>query len=483
MSRARKALGALGLAAVLGAGALAGCGGPDLDPACSAPGHMRCDGDTIVTCTGEDTTRRDCSAEGLSCAYVDSATGISCVADACALVGPLGRCVGDAVDHCTGGTLTETACPDGQACAYLDDTAGYGCRAVAEPSMVSGEIHYEDRPQTGRGPVGDLRPLPVRGATVTVVDDASQQVLATVTTADNGGYLARFTATPGQMVHITAVTKSSFKGRPITVTTNPTMVHGFGSPSFPAAEASTVDLLVTDASHESEAFNVFDQAVIIMDTLTRDIGVTAPVALRLRWARGSNDGTYFDGQSVHLLGAASDDDGYDDTVICHETGHYVEQTVGHSDSPGGSHDGQPTDPRLAWSEGFATFWGQSALGQPVYSDSNAGGGYFDNIDTETFRATGTGMTQPVSERMVSQILWDMGDKPAPDDDLLTTSSFADVNGVQKSYLHATTLRAVGTAGVDLVDFLDGWFVLQGLTTCAAMRDLVVTTHNFPYDFA
>jgi len=472
------------LAGVLGLAALtAGCGGSDLDPACSAPSGQRCAGDTVVTCVDQAVTERDCGAEGLECGYVDTTTGVTCVAEACAFVGPLGRCVGDTLTRCTDGDIDETTCGDGEECAYVDDVTGYGCRAAAEPAVVSGEIRYEDRPQTGRGPVGDIRLQPVRGAVVTVIDDATMTVLATVTTADNGSYVARYTAAAGAMVHVTAVAKSAFAGRPITVTTNTTAVHGFGSPSFASAAETTLDLVITDASGEAEAFNVLDIAVVSMDALTRDIGVAAPVPLRLRWIRGSNDGTYFDGSSIHLLGASSDDDGYDDTVIAHEIGHYVERTVGRSDSPGGGHNGAPTDPRLAWSEGYSTYWAQSTLGQPVYSDSNSGGGFFDNIDTENTRATGTGLSQQVSEAMVSQILWDMGDVGAPDDDMVTSSNHVEVNSVQKAYLKGTTLRAAGTAGVDLVDFLDGWFVTRGLATCGAVRDLVVTKHNFPYDFA
>ena len=466
----------------IAAAALAGCS-DELDPACSAPGGQRCDGNTVVTCVGEDVTRTECGGATGECGYVDSATGYSCVAEACALVGPLGRCVGDTLARCTDGELTETACAAGEVCAYVDDATGYGCRAATEPMSVRGEIRYEDRPQTGTGPLGEIRLMPVRGATVTVIDENTMQVLATTVTADNGSYVARFDAAAGTMVHVTAVARSVLPARPITVTGSTTAAHGFGSPAFAAAADGTLDLVITAASGEAPAFNVLDQAVTSMDRLTGTHGIAAPVPLRLRWSRGSNDGTYFDGSSIHLLGASSDDDGYDDTVIHHEIGHYVERTVGRSDSPGGGHNGSPTDPRLAWSEGFATYWAQSVLGQPIYSDSNSGGGFFDNIETGNTRASGSGLTQPVSENMVSQILWDLGDAPSPDDDLVTSSTHAEVSDVQKVYLKGTALRAVGTTGVDLVDFLDGWFVTRSLGTCAGVRDLVVTKHNFPYDFA
>ena len=462
--------------------AIAACGS-DVDPACEAPSGQRCAGNTIVTCTNDVVTKRDCGAEQLECGYVDTTTGYSCVAEACDFVGPLGRCVGSTLTRCTAGALTNATCGDGQVCAYVDDLTGYGCRAGAESAVVSGEIRYQDRPQTGQGPIGAVQSQPVRGVTVTVIDDASQQVLATVITADNGSYVARFTATTGAMVHVTAVARSLSKGRPITVVNGANAVHGFGSPSFAVAAETTIDLLVTEASNEAEAFNVFDQAVNCMDKLTGDLAVLAPSALRLRWVRGSQDGTYYGGGTVHLLGAASDDDGYDDTVIMHEIGHFVEDTIGRSDSPGGGHNGAPTDPRLAWSEGYATYWAQSVSGQPIYSDSNSGGGFFENIDTEVRRASGTGLAQPISESTVSEILWDLGDAAAPDDDLQTATTLADVNRVQPAYLKVAALRNAGAAGVDLVDFLDGWFKLQGLSSCAAAKDIVTAKRNFPYDYA
>ena len=50
------------------------------------------------------------------------------------------------------------------------------------------------------------------------------------------------------------------------------------------------------------------------------------------------------------------------------------------------------------------------------------------------------------------------------------------------YLATATLRPVGETGADLVDFLDGWFIEQGLSSCAGVREIVNTTHAFPYDY-
>ena len=88
--------------------------------------------------------------------------------------------------------------------------------------------------------------------------------------------------------------------------------------------------------------------------------------------------------------------------------------------------------------------------------------------------------------MVSQILWDLGDttsKNGADDDQLSNGDHKRVNKIQASYLASAALRNVGTQGVDVVDFLDGWFVKQGLTSCSAVRDIVTGKRLFPYDYA
>jgi hypothetical protein len=118
---------------------------------------------------------------------------------------------------------------------------------------------------------------------------------------------------------------------------------------------------------------------------------------------------------------------------------------------------------------------------PIYIDTNMEGGFNENADTELLTATQGGpLTQDISEDMVTEILWDLGDGGPGDDDPYSGTHPA-VIAVQ-TYLKTATLRNVGTTGVDLVDFLDGWFLTAGLTACTAVKSIVVTTHQFPYDF-
>lgn len=98
------------------------------------------------------------------------------------------------------------------------------------------------------------------------------------------------------------------------------------------------------------------------------------------WKAGFNPRSYFsnDGANLsfyglgtnklYILGGASGDvknadtDHFDDSVVLHEYGHFLEDNYGNSSSPGGSHNGNfIIDPRLAWSEGWANYFQAAVL--------------------------------------------------------------------------------------------------------------------------
>lgn len=360
------------------------------------------------------------------------------------------------------------------------------CGGSSGPPNLTGVVSYENRAQLPTGRLAaELTILPARAVTISLINEADGAVITTVTTDDDGRYNIDFVdplVEPTAPVHLLAAAMNMSPERPIQVVNQARQVHGFGGPAFDY-DGKDVDLLIPEASG-AEAFNVFDMAVMSMDATFDGLGVT-PTPLTAIWAVGSNDGTYYSGDNtIHLLGSSNDDDGYDDTVILHEIGHFFEDTVGRSDSPGGGHDGSPTDPNLAWSEGFATYWAMAVKDEPFYGDSNAGGGFGYNSETEVTRApqpTGA-IGQDVGEGFVTEILWDIADSPSGDDDGLSGDQIK-VQKVQPMYLRTAALRNVGEPGVDMVDFLDGFFMADGLSHCAAVREIVVTTHGFPYDFA
>ena len=86
---------------------------------------------------------------------------------------------------------------------------------------------------------------------------------------------------------------------------------------------------------------------------------------------------YLNGKSqLYILGGEngdtrnSDMDQFDNSVIIHEYGHFIEDHFGQPNSPGGSHNGNAViDPRLAWGEGWADFFQAAVTGNPVYRDT------------------------------------------------------------------------------------------------------------------
>jgi hypothetical protein len=374
--------------------------------------------------------------------------------------------------------------------AWLLCVAALGCGGGDDPPAdannvgvpgtytISGIVRYEDRAPLPSGALADPAPVIARGVSIALIAETSGDTLAMGVTDDTGAYSLTFDGVGGEQVHVLAAASSSDAMRPISVRrADNNQIHGFGGAVF-GVDNLTHDVLITIDSGAAGAFNIFDQLVIVMDRV-RAIYPQQPVPVRAFWHEGNGDGTYYTGNEMYLLGEQSDDDGFDDTVIMHEAGHYVEDAYGRSDSPGGGHDGSPTDPNLAWSEGFSTYFALALRDEPIYMDSNADGGWAYNAETSVFRANANGgIAQDVSEDMVAEILWDMGD-PGGDDPLDGTH---DPVLSLMTYVRAATLRTGNEPGVDLVDALDGWFVDNGLASCAAMRTIVNTTHTFPYDY-
>jgi hypothetical protein len=119
---------------------------------------------------------------------------------------------------------------------------------------------------------------------------------------------------------------------------------------------------------------------------------------------------------------SSDMDHFDNSVIIHEYGHFIEDVYGKPDSPGGSHNADSIiDPRLAWGEGWANFFQAAVTGDAVYRDtygtpdctSACAGTYFNESvdpvgtppnDAPTTGALGEGNFREFS---VTRMLWDV----------------------------------------------------------------------------
>lgn len=152
---------------------------------------------------------------------------------------------------------------------------------------------------------------------------------------------------------------------------------------------------------EGGAFHIFDmilstnQYLVSHTTESNCTLCTAFVVnnkVTVYWIKGFNPASYFnetsplsffdssaslsEAPSLYILGGSngdyndSDTDHFDDSVIIHEYGHFLEKHYWRTDSPGGVHNGNLIiDPRLAFSEGFANFLPSAVLGSNYYIDT------------------------------------------------------------------------------------------------------------------
>ncbi|GIL18183.1 MAG: hypothetical protein BroJett040_19340 [Oligoflexia bacterium] len=151
---------------------------------------------------------------------------------------------------------------------------------------------------------------------------------------------------------------------------------------------------------EGGAFNILDQVYIANSFLRNNTACatcttfTVAPKISIYWSPGVNPGQAYLGyqatqtisffskyddpsvpRGLYILGGYNgsvcvDTDHFDNSVILHEYGHFLEDVYASSDSQGGSHDGNSiVDPRLAWSEGWANYFQAAAQSSPVYYDT------------------------------------------------------------------------------------------------------------------
>lgn len=208
---------------------------------------------------------------------------------------------------------------------------------------------------------------------------------------------------------------------------------------------------------------------------------------RNHWERGRSTpgGTsYFDGE-IWLLGEPTDTDEYDTPVILHELGHYIQSVYRCTDThlgSGSAHDGVDTDPRLAWSEGWATLFSSVARDSSEYMDTygEETGLYRDLTDlptTENYMGRPSmGLTQTLGEYLIAGSLWQLYVGGAAGPQALRSMS------VIRDWFDPQVADR-GAEGADLVDFLDGYLCMHEGAGRGALESYLVEEREFPYDFA
>lgn len=293
---------------------------------------------------------------------------------------------------------------------------------------------------------------PIRNAEVALLD-SSGSIAACTETSDKGAF--EFTVEDSTKPYIVEVRSRSYNGMNTAyVLESPT------TGQFHALRKSTANrLLILRARVHSDlkagAFNILDQILRAQEYLrvsTADCDLpnsptffvgcvpfsTAPL-VNIYWSAGVSPGIYYGSDqaiSYYLNGqrelyiqggnngnvVSSDMDHFDDAVILHEYGHFIEDVFGRPNSPGGAHDGNSIiDPRLAWGEGWADYFQAAVTGNPIYRDTYgtpdcsslcAGVFYNTSIDpsgtaTNDVPTANSKAEGNFREFSISRVLWDV----------------------------------------------------------------------------
>jgi hypothetical protein len=217
-------------------------------------------------------------------------------------------------------------------------------------------------------------------------------------------------------------------------------------------------------------------------------GLSEKPAVAVRWERGRNTPL---GSSYMLaglrvlelwiLGTPEDSDEFDVPVLLHELGHAIQETYDWTRNvPGNPHAKNDTDPRNAWSEGSATFFGQLVLNSSVYIDSFDGGADawsidLDALDESVHARSDRGIDQRLHEHLIAMIAWKLYRE---NDDTITQRDRA--YQVMRDWIGTGHDR--GAFGPDLVDYLDGYLCTHGDASRSTIRSSLVEERGFPYDF-
>lgn len=231
--------------------------------------------------------------------------------------------------------------------------------------------------------------LPARGVIVNAMAPGTATVLATATTDSSGNYTM---TVPGNAdIQIRAVARLLREApQPLPrwnvrvqdgiSATNP---YSYTDPAVQIANAGTprnVDIPLginaQGQANGTRASGPFAALDTIYESMQLILSANATIdfpALIVDWGAQA-DGTFFSGgnpQRIALLSdLASDTDEFDEHVVAHEFGHYVEHNFSRSDSIGGPHAvGEKLDIRVAFGEGFGYAFAAMVLDNPNARDS------------------------------------------------------------------------------------------------------------------
>jgi len=293
---------------------------------------------------------------------------------------------------CGGSSGGSTASPSQAPPAYCSTTISYSSAVT-----ITGSAGYQYR-ANGNGAV--TGPNPIRHAEITV-RDGSGQIIQCGETDQLGQFSLSLPQSDSSLqISVRSRADNNFVKAYVMSSTQSNQPHQI-SGNFVPDQSKHIGTLTASATGtlEGGAFNILDKILDTNEFLRAQTAgcdafhssctpfTVAPLAY-IYWAPGVDIGNVTfgisgvsfyirDSNQMYLLGGSngdvnnSDTDHFDNTIIIHEYGHFLENFYSISDSPGGQHSGNTIlDPRLAWSEAFANYLQAVVTGAFVYRDTS-----------------------------------------------------------------------------------------------------------------
>ena len=375
--------------------------------------------------------------------------------------------------------------------------------------VVGGKVTFVKRLYSEQGLTGEQIIKPVRYGLVEIVREVDGSVLATTYTDRNGSYcidVPQIKSFPTVYPRVASLTDpDQFK---IVVTSDNVDLYSRPGTAFDASTPGSykrdipLPLFVRLPGNVdyafSGAFNVMDVLTTGAEKAVELTGQAPSDTLFGVWRPGTffgsgTFGTYFGGDEqtnnafIVLSGGDGggadfgDHDEYDDDVILHEFGHFMVYSFSKDVSPGGAHylNDNTQDTRLAWSEGWASFFSAAVRHSPVLTNTyggdpgslNRGFSYAFDIErphADVLTRIGTPLEEyasyTTSEVAVASVLWDVFDG-------LNEPGDASSDGLKRVWEVMTRIRTVPPPTVTLETFATYFGDLFGLTSLAETAKL------------
>jgi hypothetical protein len=320
--------------------------------------------------------------------------------------------------------------------------------AVAGTTNVTGRVTFARVPfaTTAQDPDRGLNyanpeQQPARGVVVRAIDATTQATLVSGVTDSQGDYSLAVASNTSITIRVVAQmlrggaapnwdvrVQDGVSGTPYDYTEPGSFNSSSGTAHDIAIPTGINASGVATGARASGPFAVLDTIYQGIETILGVAPATNFPALIVDWGSQA-DGTFFQSGSTQrialLSDLAADTDEFDQHVIAHEFGHYIEYNFSRADNIGGSHSlGDKLDARVAFGEGFGYAFAAIVRDDPVARDSAKDGG---NFFSGSFNFETNPPSNPAgaingnygcwcSESSVWAILWDIYDSAADTND-------------------------------------------------------------------